>query len=351
MYPLLRESQKYFKTRTNSWTFTLYSKLTVGILTISFVLVSTYDYIDSGGSAIQCLADRKIGVSARTLNTFCWFSSTYTLPRHWTGRPDLAWGLGVSSPTDQRVYHAYYQWVPYFLIFLIVLFSIPHLIWENSRHGNLVQNLTSGVKVEKLRIDKLAEYILFRKFQNRTFLNGLLCCEALNTAIVVMVIVLMDNLLGGSFYRYGMEVLLWQARDAEDRVDPISRIFPRMTKCDFFRFGPTGTVINYDALCILGVNVLNEKIFLFLWFWLLLMAIFSSLLLSVRILSAVSSPARKYLQKYYFPVDCPEDLNLRAEEWILLQQLSLLTEKQFLKQLIEEISHRRRNEGKENFIV
>ena len=342
MYPLLRESQKYFKTQTNSWIFTLYSKLTVGILSISFVLVSTYDYIDSGGSTIQCIADKKIGVSARTLNTFCWFSSTYTLPRHWTGRPGLAWGVGISSEADERVYHAYYQWVPYFIIFLILLFSIPHFVWKNS-HGDLLQNLTNGVILKKLRVDQLAEYILNH---NNTFFSGLICLETLNTASVILVIVLMNNLLGGNFYTYGLEVLLWQTQDSEDRVDPMSRIFPRMTKCDFFRFGPTGTVINYDALCILGVNVLNEKIFLFLWFWLLLVAVLSSWLLLVRLLSAVSSKARKYLEKYYFPAHCLEHLNLRAEEWIMLQQLSLVTEKEFLRELIGEIAIRRKEKGK-----
>ena len=60
--------------------------------------------------------------------------------------------------------------------------------------------------------------------------------------------------------------------------DPMSRIFPRMTKCTFQTFGPSGSVATTDALCILPLNILNEKIFLFLWFWSVLLSLCPSML-------------------------------------------------------------------------
>ena len=112
-----------------------------------------------------------------------------------------------------------------------------------------------------------------------------------------------------------------------------------MTKCDFYRFGPSGTVITYDALCLLGINILNEKIFLFLWFWLLLVGVLDSLFLSLRVLTAVSSLARKSIGRFYFSVDsCQVVKKLSAEEWILTQQLSLVLEKQKFEDLIAELS-------------
>ena len=48
--------------------------------------------------------------------------------------------------------------------------------------------------------------------------------------------------------------------DAEDRVDPMSRVFPRMTKCIFHKYGGSGTIQRFDALCVLGMNILNEKV-------------------------------------------------------------------------------------------
>jgi hypothetical protein len=46
--------------------------------------------------------------------------------------------------------------------------------------------------------------------------------------------------------------------DPEDRVDPMSRVFPRVTKCIFNKFGPSGTVPRRDAMCVLPVNSINE---------------------------------------------------------------------------------------------
>ena len=40
-----------------------------------------------------------------------------------------------------------------------------------------------------------------------------------------------------------------------------------MTKCEFHKFGSSGTVQKFDALCVLPLNIINEKIYVFLWFW------------------------------------------------------------------------------------
>ena len=49
--------------------------------------------------------------------------------------------------------------------------------------------------------------------------------------------------------------------------DPRDEVFPKVTKCTFHRFGPSGTIKRHDALCVLPQNIINEKLFLFLWFW------------------------------------------------------------------------------------
>ena len=46
--------------------------------------------------------------------------------------------------------------------------------------------------------------------------------------------------------------------DPEDRLDPMSRIFPRVTKCTFNKFGPSGSLQRRDAMCVLPVNIINE---------------------------------------------------------------------------------------------
>jgi hypothetical protein len=39
----------------------------------------------------------------------------------------------------------------------------------------------------------------------------------------------------------------------------MTRVFPRMTKCIYKKFGASGTIQTHDALCILPINVINEK--------------------------------------------------------------------------------------------
>ena len=46
----------------------------------------------------------------------------------------------------------------------------------------------------------------------------------------------------------------------------------------------------HDALCMLPVNVINEKLYVFIWFWLLLLAILTCLNLTYRLV-LLTNPA------------------------------------------------------------
>lgn len=74
-----------------------------------------------------------------------------------------------------------------------------------------------------------------------------------------------DTFLGGAFLTYGTEVIKFSQQNQENRTDPMVIVFPRVTKCTFHKFGPSGTIQHHDALCVLALNILNEKIYIFLW--------------------------------------------------------------------------------------
>ena len=38
-------------------------------------------------------------------------------------------------------------------------------------------------------------------------------------------------------------------------------------QCTFHKFGTSGEVEKHDALCLLPLNIVNEKVYIFLWFW------------------------------------------------------------------------------------
>lgn len=75
-----------------------------------------------------------------------------------------------------------------------------------------------------------------------------------------------DAFLGGTFLTYGVEVIKFAQQDQETRSDPMVEVFPRVTKCTFHKFGPSGSLQRHDALCILALNILNEKIYIFMWY-------------------------------------------------------------------------------------
>ena len=59
-------------------------------------------------------------------------------------------------------------------------------------------------------------------------------------------------------------------------------IFPRLTKCTFHKFGTSGELEKHDALCILPLNIFNEKIYIFLWFWMLGLSALTSIVVVYR---------------------------------------------------------------------
>jgi hypothetical protein len=52
-----------------------------------------------------------------------------------------------------------------------------------------------------------------------------------------------------------------------------------MSKCHYRQYGPSGTIEKADILCILPINVINEKIYIIIWFWLVCLALISTLYL------------------------------------------------------------------------
>ena len=54
-------------------------------------------------------------------------------------------------------------------------------------------------------------------------------CEALNLANVVLQLYLMNFFLGGQFFDYGMDILRVSELPIEERVDPMSKVFPKVS--------------------------------------------------------------------------------------------------------------------------
>lgn len=75
---------------------------------------------------------------------------------------------------------------------------------------------------------------------------------------------ILNVLLGHkNFYLYGFEILR-NIMNGTDDTDPV--YFPRVTMCDF-KVREATKIHEHTVQCVLPINFINEKVFIFLWFW------------------------------------------------------------------------------------
>lgn len=113
----------------------------------------------------------------------------------------------------------------------------------------------------------LARYIVKARGEQVGWAASYIMAELGNLLMVLLNMYLTDIFLRKEFSTFGPKVLNLIELDPETRDDPMTKVFPRITKCTISTFGPSGSVVVYDALCVLSSNIMNEKIFTFLWFW------------------------------------------------------------------------------------
>jgi len=286
--------------------FKLHYRATFVVLLISMMLVSATQYI---GSPINCIAD---GVPGGTLDLYCWIHSTFSVPSRW-GKPGAEYGEGNPldvgrdmphpgiapvQPGEEVVYHKYYQWVVFMLFLQAAMFHLPRIIWKHTEGGLmklLVQDLTNPLFIVN-KSDRQDRVMFIKKYFKETtkthggYAINFFLCEILCFINVIGQIYFTDYFLGYEFSTYGWDVLSVAAGNPEERADPMNVVFPKVTKCTFHQYGPSGTIQKHDGLCILALNIINEKIYVFLWFWFVAIAIASGIAILYRLV-VLASPA------------------------------------------------------------
>jgi len=299
----------------------LHYRGTFVVLLVSMMLVSAGQFL---GDPINCIAD---GVPGGAMDLYCWIHSTFSVPSRW-GKIGEEYGEGLPHeiakhnphpgaaplvPGEEVVYHKYYQWVVFVLFLQAVMFYIPRIVWKHSEGGlmkTLVGDLTNPVFVIKKdeRLDQVLQIKKYFKDGGRTHGNYAMhyfFCEVLALINIFGQMYLVDRFLGYQFSTYGFDVLTVTAGNPEGRTDPMNVVFPKMTKCTFHKYGPSGTITTHDGLCILALNIINEKIYVFLWFWFVGAALFSiaAILYRIIILASHSIRVRVIMKKVHSRVN------------------------------------------------
>lgn len=306
------------------------------ILLLAFSLIITARQFV--GDPIDCLVS---GVPAHVVNSYCWTASTFTLTD----------GDGRGNDRD-KYYHKYYQWVCFVLFFQSASFYATRQAWkacEGGRIGRLAEGLTVVVTADDDRVaDRLRAltgYFAKNRRSHDSFALQYAACEALNLINAVAQTWLLDRFLGGGFTTYGIDVFRgggrWNAREPET-ADAVARIFPVTAKCAFRNHGPSGTVQEFDALCLLPLNVVNEKIFAFLSVWMIVVVAVSAVGLAGRVAVVVVPTARVVLLKtvsWYTPTHEISKIveKYRVGNWFLLYQLGKNVDNAVFEELLTEL--------------
>lgn len=220
-------------------------------------------------------------------NKHCWTTNTFIINLNYTDLP--------KSENLHRI--GYYQWVTLILCFQAVLFYIPKPIWiylnqqndiclpflmDEAREMYKEKDKKRKEKIQKFLVKKF--HLMLMKYQiesRRSFIkelfkgNQLIVIHIFIKIVYVLDILvnfyMLSRFLDMNFYTYGVEFL------SEMMVSGnwhLSKTFPTKTHCDF-KIRALGNIQKYVVQCSLPVNLFHQKIFLFLWMWMIFVLLFS----------------------------------------------------------------------------
>lgn len=301
----------------------LSNRHTVNILVV-FIILATFRRLFS--SPINCWVPAELRRYEKYMNRYCWLTGTYYV--------DYSYDLNeLQIRARSETLLKYYQWVYFFLIFQAFLFYLPKLLWcfvtQKILEFDLFNMVDAAIKYETysfdlnrivkflsanliytrnylpvdrakqaVKIHKKVEDIEkveesmedfpepkltydisnfeFMKYRISKFLLTItyILIKILYIIIAVVQILLINYFLSTQKHNfYGAEVLeRILSGQAELGQNTDSKVFPRITLCDV-KTRELGTDHTYSIECVLSFNLFNERIYAFIWFWLVVVII------------------------------------------------------------------------------
>jgi hypothetical protein len=306
----LKNFLKFDHCKIDNSVFRLHYKGTVLIMALASLLATTGQYI---GDPIDCMVT---DIPGDMMDTYCWIHSTFSVPARWVGKQGVDIPHPGISPTadleeGQEVkYHKWYQWVAFFLFLEVLFFYLPRYIWKSSENGK-VKMLIGDLKdpllddgAKESQINEIVKYFRLHRGTHSLYAMRFFAMEIVNFVNVIGQIYFIDFFLDGEFLKYGTDVFHFTGLEHEDRPDPMAVVFPKVTKCTFNKYGPSGTIEKKDGLCVLPQNIINEKMFIFIWFWLVFLAVVTGLYLIFRLSTFLSQQTRIGLIRIHGGTSC-----------------------------------------------
>lgn len=176
-------------------------------------------------------------------------------------------------------------------------------------------------------------------------------CELLNLVNLLWLIYWTNRFLAGHFLTLGIK---FYNEDFTGKMDVLDFVFPKVTKCNFYKYGPSGTIQKHDILCVMALNVMNEKIFTFLWFWYALLLLITVLGLIWRLITILLHSRSSSFNGIVFSLVCPGRLNpwdmltvtreFAFSDWLFLYYLAKNMEPYLFREVLIKIANEMRGE-------
>jgi len=239
------------------------------------------------------------------------------------------------------------------------------MLWLNIE-GGLMRFCGKGtttrfVEDAQEKRDKLVRFFV-RNIHNKynIYFAGFVFCELLNLLIVLGTVGLTHRFLHKRYLLYGIQVWQYYLLPEEEQrmpgvTNPLCRTFPRVASCNYWRFGSGGRQENINAICILRLNIINDKVFLVLWWWFALISLLGALRMLYRAVQ-VQSPGLRYkllevrLSRFFRRSGGRESiqsflLECKVGDWFVLYQLSKNLNRQFFVDFLTAVTRRLAEEG------
>lgn len=151
-----------------------------------------------------------------------------------------------------------FNWITGFHIHSIIQTGLDNYIEEGEKRKNAVSSI-ANVIYSASRLN----HVWLNIFEGQRFVTYMYLTMKLANLVLICIHLIIFKLFIGSFF-YAIDIL----RHGVEWTS--SGLFPRVTLCDMqiLRFGAP---LNYTMECVLPLNMINEKIFIFLYFWMIIL--------------------------------------------------------------------------------
>jgi len=368
MAHLLRDLVSYFtldEINIDNWTFKLFYKVSTVICMTGATVGIASQYF---GDPISCQFE---GIDSSLAQDYCWIHGSSYIPAEFQGHMKCIvdqTGVTEENKDEAAPDTSYYQWVTFMFALQAAFFYLPYKIWAMLEGGLLASFGTEGKTpvmvsedasyedgvIREAVVEKFVKYFKAIFHHNTWYFASFVVCELLNFLLLGLQFSLTDKFLNDKFQWYGWEVATYYSYPYSQRVskelairNPVCSVFPTVTSCDIPNVGAGGGTQMHNGLCVLTQNIINEKIYLVLWFWYAFLAPASILFMAYRIITIFFGGVRFAL--IYRTVRKKGDPEIRKclqfvltkayiGDWFVLYQLSKNCNPYFYREFIRELA-------------